>query len=310
VRRLELPDLTLAYEDTGEDGPTVVFVHGLGGAAYGWWAQLAACRERGYRAIAYDQRGAGLSSRLPGPYSVELWAQDLERLLDGLEVERAALVGHSVGCMVAEHAALELGERVWALALCGGRLAWPEEGRPVFEQRAALARQGRMDEIAEAVAASGISEAGRRRDPALYGLMLRMVAASDPASYAEAALATGRAEMRHPSRGGRGDRRRRPGRRGCGHRGRCPLVHARAPRGVQRGPDRVPRAASAGVGRKPVNSLPRAVIRVQKSAPAASADLAIGRSWSTIRRPVGAETPLGGCPSRPQQNLSFPPTQD
>ena len=54
--------------------------------------------------MAYDQRGAGLSAKPPGPYSVELWADDLVRLLDALEVERPLLVGHSVGCMVAEHA--------------------------------------------------------------------------------------------------------------------------------------------------------------------------------------------------------------
>ena len=83
--RIELEDVQLAYEDRGPaspEGSTVVFVHGLGGSAYSWWGQLAACEERGHRAVAYDQRGAGRSSRPPGPYSIELWAEDLERLLD------------------------------------------------------------------------------------------------------------------------------------------------------------------------------------------------------------------------------------
>jgi 3-oxoadipate enol-lactonase len=198
VERAELEGLTLAYEDTGGEGPAIVFVHGLGGSAYGWWAQLHTARERGYRAIAHDQRGAGLSSRSPGPYSVELWAEDVERLLDAIGVERAALVGHSVGCMVAEHAAHRLGERAWALALCGGRLAWPSEGIPAFEQRASLAREGRMDENAKQVAARGLSETARREAPALHGLMLGMLAANDPEGYAESALATGRGAMRDP----------------------------------------------------------------------------------------------------------------
>jgi 3-oxoadipate enol-lactonase len=179
-------------------GPAVVFVHGLGGSAYVWWAQLHAARGRGYRALAYDQRGAGLSSIPPGPYSVEAWAEDLERFLDALEVERAALVGHSVGCMVAEHAAHRLGERAWALALCGVRRAWPSEAAPTFEQRAALARQGRMDEIAEQVAATGLTERGRSERPELHGLLLRMIAGNDGQGYAESALATGRAAMRGP----------------------------------------------------------------------------------------------------------------
>lgn len=199
AERLEIGEVTLAYEDTGGDGPTVVFVNALGGSAYAWWAQLAACRARGYRGIAYDQRGAGLSDKPPGPYSVEGWADDLARLLDGLEVERAALVGHSVGCMVAEHAALALGDRVTALALCGGALQWRPEAGGVFEQRVELAGAGRMDEIAEAVLVTGLSEAARSGEPVLCGLMLELIASNDPHGYAESARATGAGSMRDPS---------------------------------------------------------------------------------------------------------------
>jgi 3-oxoadipate enol-lactonase len=200
AKRLEIGELTLVYEDTGGDGPAVLFVHGLGGSAYGWWAQLAACRERGYRAIAHDQRGAGRSSKPPGPYSVESWAADAVGILDALGIEGAALVGHSVGCMVAEHAAVALGERAWALALCGGALEWPEPARPVFEQRAEMARAGRMDEIAEAVAATGLSERCRAERPELHGLMLELIASNDPDAYAEWALATAAGSMRELDR--------------------------------------------------------------------------------------------------------------
>jgi pimeloyl-ACP methyl ester carboxylesterase len=196
AQRHEIGDgVALAYHEVGR-GPAVVFVHALGGRAYQWWAQLRACEERGYRGIAYDQRGAGLSSRPPGPYSVELWAQDLERLLDGLGIERAALVGHSVGCMVAEHAALALGERVWALALCGGAPEWPPEARPVFSQRADLARAGRLDEVADAVASTGLTERCRTEDPARHGLMLALIGSNDPDAYAESVLATSAGSMR------------------------------------------------------------------------------------------------------------------
>jgi 3-oxoadipate enol-lactonase len=173
-------------------------VHGLGGSAYGWWAQLAALRERGYRAIAYDQRGAGRSSKPPGPYSVETWAEDLVALVDGLGAESAALVGHSVGCMVAEHAAVRLGDRARALAVLGGALEWPEEARPAFEKRAELARKGRMDEIAVAVATTGLTERCRSENPTVHGLMLELIASNDPDAYAECALATGAGSMRDP----------------------------------------------------------------------------------------------------------------
>jgi 3-oxoadipate enol-lactonase len=195
AERVEIHGATLAYEDSGGDGPVVVLVHGLGGSLYGWRAQARALATAGYRAISYDQRGAGLSSTDGAPYSVEGWASDLAALLDALGIERAGICGHSMGCMVAENAALALGERCWALAVLGGRPAWPEGAGETFEQRAAMARAGRLDEVAEAVAAGGLTEGFRDEHPELWGLMVAAVAANDPDAYAEAALATARGSM-------------------------------------------------------------------------------------------------------------------
>jgi 3-oxoadipate enol-lactonase len=196
---VQIDDLELVYERAGE-GPAVALVHGLGGSAYGWRAQLAGLAAAGYRAIAHDQRGSGRSSKPPGPYSVEEWAQDLERLLVALEVDRVALVGHSVGTMVAEHAALRLGERCWALAVLGGALSWPPDALPVFERRAELARAGRLDEIAEQVAITGLSERCRAERPELEGLFGALIAGNDPDGYAESALATRDGTMLDPER--------------------------------------------------------------------------------------------------------------
>ena len=204
AKRIELDEVTIAYDERGADskrpGSAVVFVHGLGGSSYAWWSQLAACASRGHRAIAYDQRGAGRSSHPPGPYSVETWARDLERLLDALGIERAALVGHSVGCMIAEHAAVRLGDRVSALVVIGGALRWRPEAGPVFEERIRLARAGRMDQIAEAVAQTGLSERCREQSPALHGLFCELIASNDPRAYAEWSAATAAGQMIEPGR--------------------------------------------------------------------------------------------------------------
>ncbi len=128
----------LAYERRGE-GPAVAFVHGLGGRKESWDAVLAAVADAGYEAIAIDMRGAGDSDKPAGPYSVEGWAADLIALLEGLGITRAALVGHSVGCMVVEHAALALEDRCPALAMLGGAVAWG----PGFDDRARRAGRAR-----------------------------------------------------------------------------------------------------------------------------------------------------------------------
>jgi pimeloyl-ACP methyl ester carboxylesterase len=197
AQRLELDDVTLAYEERpgDRDRPAIVFVHGLGGSIHSWWAQLAACEANGVRAVAYDQRGAGLSTKPPGPYSAAGWARDLERLLDALDLERPLLVGHSVGCMVAEQASARQGERVAGLVTIGGALRWRDEAAPVFEQRVKLAREGRMDEIADTVAQTGLSEARRSEDPVLTGLFRSLIAANEPQAYAECSAATASARM-------------------------------------------------------------------------------------------------------------------
>jgi len=202
AERVELEDVTLAYEERPgpADAATFVFVHGLGGSIYSWWAQLAACEGQGHRAIAYDQRGAGLSSKPEGPYSVGSWAEDLVRALDALGVERPILVGHSVGCMVAEQVAARLGERVGGLVMFGGALRWRDEAAPVFEERVRLARAGRMDEIAETVLQTGLSESRRRDDPVLAGLFRELIASNDPIAYAECSAATAVGVMTDPDR--------------------------------------------------------------------------------------------------------------
>jgi pimeloyl-ACP methyl ester carboxylesterase len=195
TERADLEGVTLAYTDSGGGGPVVVFVHGLGGSANSWRAQTEAAAAAGYRALAPDARGAGRSSKPDAEYSVEGWAHDLVALLDALGIDRAALVGHSVGTMVAQRAAADLGERAWALALIGGALQWRPEAGPVFEERVRLARQGRLDTIAEGVAVTGLSERARAEDPVLHGLFLELIAANDHGAYARASAATAKGRM-------------------------------------------------------------------------------------------------------------------
>ena len=102
--------------------------------------------------------------------------------------------------MIAEHAAVRLGERVRGLALIGGALRWRPEAGPVFEERVRLARAGRMDEIARAVAQTGLSERCRRENPALHGLFCELIASNDPQAYAEWSAATAVGEMVEPER--------------------------------------------------------------------------------------------------------------
>lgn len=195
--RIEVEGVELAFERGGE-GPAVVFVHGLGGRREVWSEQRTAVEQEGFDAIAIDMRGHGDSGKPAGEYSVELWAADLVALLEALGIERAALIGHSIGSTVVEHAALELGERCSAVAMLGGALGFDEDFRRTLGERAELARQGRMREIGEAVATTALTERGRDERPELFERIVALIASNDPEAYARSALATAAAEMREP----------------------------------------------------------------------------------------------------------------
>jgi pimeloyl-ACP methyl ester carboxylesterase len=105
--------ITLEGEQAG-DGPAVVLLHGLSATRRNVVQGSRALIKRGYRLISYDARGHGASSPAPR-YEYSDLVTDLEAVLDHLEIERAALVGSSMGAATAMAFTLEHPERVPAL---------------------------------------------------------------------------------------------------------------------------------------------------------------------------------------------------
>jgi pimeloyl-ACP methyl ester carboxylesterase len=167
-----------------------------------WAEQHQALADAGFSPVLVDMRGHGASDKPGGPYSVEGWASDLTALLDALEIDRAALVGHSIGCTVVEQASVALGERCTALAMLGGALAFSDEFKAVLRERAAMARAGRLDEIGEAVATAGLTERAHAERPELVRRVVEMIASNDPEAYALSAEATAAGSMLDPERVG------------------------------------------------------------------------------------------------------------
>lgn len=121
-------------------GQLVVFLHGIGGNRRHWDRQLAAFSSR-FRAAAWDARGYGDSDDYEGPLDFSDFSDDLLRVLDFFAVERAHLVGLSMGGRIARNFALEHPERVAALVLAntspGFDALSPEEVRRFVEERKA-----------------------------------------------------------------------------------------------------------------------------------------------------------------------------
>ena len=96
----------------------MVFVRGTGADSSRWLPQIAEYKDR-YRCLIFDNRGSGKSDAPPGPYSVEMMADDTVALLDNLDVDRFHLSGLSLGGAIALRIAIEAPERVASLQLHG-----------------------------------------------------------------------------------------------------------------------------------------------------------------------------------------------
>ncbi len=113
MRSIETNGVTLAVDDQGA-GDAVVLLHGFPELAYSWRYQIPALVDAGYRAVSFDQRGYGASSKPPNvtDYSLEILVEDVIGLLDRLGIDEATLIGHDWGSIVGWTAAIVHPDRI------------------------------------------------------------------------------------------------------------------------------------------------------------------------------------------------------
>ena len=128
-------DGRMAYMDvapTGTpNGQTAMLFHGMNFAGKGFEVTITALSEAGFRVLVPDRIGYGRSSKLDIPYNLHIFALDSKRLLDHVGVEKAAIVGHSMGGMVASRFAMTYPEVTTHVALVNQiGLTDQRQGRP------------------------------------------------------------------------------------------------------------------------------------------------------------------------------------
>lgn len=121
--------------------PTLVFIHGASLDHTVWTLQTRYFAHHGRNVLAIDLPGHGRSAG-PALGSIAALADWVIRLLDAARLEKAALVGHSMGALIALEAASRAPSRVWALALLGvaGRM-------PVHRDLLNAANEGQHEAI-------------------------------------------------------------------------------------------------------------------------------------------------------------------
>ena len=107
----------LDFEVRGSGDP-ILFISGTNDDRNGWAANVPAFEER-FQCVIFDNRDVGTSPRADGFYTIEDMAYDAIGVLDRAGVDRAHVVGHSMGSLIAQELAISVPERVRSLTLVG-----------------------------------------------------------------------------------------------------------------------------------------------------------------------------------------------
>jgi pimeloyl-ACP methyl ester carboxylesterase len=128
VHDVHLPGRRVSVMTMGQ-GREVLLIHGLGATKASFYDTAAALSQDGYRVHALDLPGFGSSSKpATGPYTARWFADTVVDLMDRLMIDRAHVVGNSMGGRVALEVALREPERVGALALLCPAVAFVKRG--------------------------------------------------------------------------------------------------------------------------------------------------------------------------------------
>jgi YbgC/YbaW family acyl-CoA thioester hydrolase len=187
VRRLTLNGVNLAVDLRGTEGPCVLFIHGYPFDHTIWQYQLS--QLEGFRRVAPDLRGMGLSDAPDLGYSMTTYADDLAALLDTLGVGRAVLCGLSMGGYVALDFARRWPERLSGLVLMDTRAEGDTpDARRGRDSQAALARERGAGAVADAMLPKLFGDPDAAHAP-IAGQVRRMIEATPVAGIAGALVA-------------------------------------------------------------------------------------------------------------------------
>ena len=116
--------INIDYRVEGQGEP-LIMISGFSSAKNDWRFQTRSFKKY-YRTITFDNRGVGKSDKPTGPYTMKMMANDTIGLMDHLGIEKAHVLGISMGGMIAQELAINHPERVDKLVLASTLARWDE----------------------------------------------------------------------------------------------------------------------------------------------------------------------------------------
>jgi pimeloyl-ACP methyl ester carboxylesterase len=170
----------MAVEIDG-DGEAVVMIHGLGGTTNSFTPILPAFARN--KRVRFDLPGSGRSSRVEGALSIERFVQAALKAMAAAKVQKAHVVAHSMGTIVAAHLAAAEPGMVQSLALFGPLLAPPDQARASIRARGQKAVVEGMAPIADALVQAATSSETKAKRHTAVAFVRESLMAQDPDGY-------------------------------------------------------------------------------------------------------------------------------
>lgn len=160
--------MNLHYEITGSGPLTLILTHGLAATGDTWRGivdRVAPC----YRVLTWDLRGHGRSAAPTGPYAIADLAGDLAAVLDDAGIDRAVVLGHSAGGVIALQFALDHPQRLAGLALVGTASECNVRAHDFYNDLAQRAAERGMGAVHKALGLTTATEPAIAAQPIAFG---------------------------------------------------------------------------------------------------------------------------------------------
>jgi len=194
-----MPDgAVLPYEIRGGDdasGRRIVLIHSLA-MNMAFWQPVAERLAAGAEVLTYDCRGHGRASKASGPYTVELFADDLAALLDAVSWDAAVVAGASMGGSVALAFAARHPARTRALGLIDTTAWYGDDAPAAWEGRAQRALKDGLGSLLDFQTTRWFSDGFRATRPEVVDAAVAAFLANDLQAYVESCRMLGALDVR------------------------------------------------------------------------------------------------------------------
>lgn len=194
MSQIDINGESFYYSRSGvQNGPVLIFSNSLGTASEMWKRQLPVF-ETDFSILNYDTRGHGRSVKNVGPYTIDQLGEDVIRLMDALDIEKAAFCGISMGGLIGQWLGVNAADRISKLVICntaakiGTAEAWLD--------RAAQVRQNGMGPIADTTASRWFTQEYVDTNDPFINELIDGLRTADAEGYASCCEALAHADFR------------------------------------------------------------------------------------------------------------------